>query len=131
MISDISWLARQQLIGTQSGASRQRRADVALAAETRELAFRASTPRRVIAIKPLTPCRRLVQTECGCTRRSGLIRALVDTFRDNVRDQEVRILGAAVNDIVELRPLCPRVPGVVNVLCAGRVVPINGTGIRR
>jgi hypothetical protein len=60
-----------------------------------------------------------------------LIRAFVDTLCNNIRDQEVRILGAAVEDIVELRTLCPGVPSVVNVLCAVRVVPINGAGIRR
>jgi hypothetical protein len=59
-----------------------------------------------------------------------LVRTLVDTFRDNIRDQEVRIERAAIDYIVELRALCPRVARIVDVLYAVRVVPINGTRIR-
>lgn len=33
----------------------------------------------------------LLQSERGCASRRGMIRTLADTFRNDIRDQEVRI----------------------------------------
>jgi hypothetical protein len=51
----------------------------------------------------------LPQPQRSRTRRRGLIRALVDAFCYDIRDQEMRIDRAVVDDVMQLRPLGPRI----------------------